>query len=116
MKKHDAIGIGTIVLLIVGLLYSWLFGDVETILGRLLETTSDVTLAPEWDQEPEEGEIVTLTIKDDGDIIKHSDTVRLQGDIEFTGKKDDKLVLQRQEGIWTEIGRYFAADEELDNE
>jgi len=105
IKKHDTASIATIVMLIAGLIYTFVSGDAE-LLGRLLKTQESVTSAPAWD-EPQDGEIITVEIANDGDIIEHSDKLRLQGSIEFTGKKGDRLVLQRRGDAWIEIGRHF---------
>ncbi len=105
VKKHDAGSIAAIVMLVAVLIYSFMSGNAE-LLGRLLQTQERVTVLPAWD-EPQEGEIVTIVIATDGDVIKHSSSVHLQGAIEFTGMKDDKLVLQMTNGVWSEIGRHL---------
>jgi len=105
VKKHDAGSIATIIMLIAGLVYFFVTGD-PALLGRVLETKEGITAAPAL-EDPQEGEVVTIEIANDGDIIQHSDTLQLEGSIEFTGKKGDKLVLQRHGDAWVEIGRHF---------
>jgi len=105
IKKHDIGSIITIVSLLVGLVYFFATGD-PALLGRLLETKEDITTAPALD-EVQDGEVITIEIANDGDIIEHGDKLRLAGATEFTGKKGDRLVLQRRGDAWIEIGRHF---------
>ena len=109
VKKHDLASIATIVIFAAVLVYTFMTGD-PALLGRLLKTQENVTAAPALD-EPQDGEIVTVEIANDGDIIEHSERLRLQGSIEFTGKKGDRLVLQRHGDAWVEIGRYFVGED-----
>jgi len=109
VKKHDLASIATIVIFVAVLVYTFMTGD-PALLGRLLKTQEKVTSAPALD-EPQDGEIITVKIANDGDIIEHSDKLRLEGAIEFTGKKGDKLVLQRDGDAWVEIGRYFVGED-----
>ena len=43
--------------------------------------------------------------------LSNGSNIRLEGAIEFTGKKGDKLVLQRDGDAWVEIGRYFVGED-----
>jgi hypothetical protein len=102
MKKHDMTFIGSIVILAIALVWALVTGD-DALVGRIIETALEETIAPSL--EGEDGEVITLTIANDGDMVKHTDNQQLIGGIDFTGVKGDSIVLQKQDGVWVEIGR-----------
>lgn len=102
MKKHDIASVGSIVILAAVFAYSILTGN-DALIGKIIETAIEETTAPSL--EGEDGEIITLVIANDGDTIKHTDNQQLMGNLDFTGNKGDSIVLQKQNGVWVEIGR-----------
>jgi hypothetical protein len=109
LKTVGANSIGMVIVAVLAIVYSLLTGDA-TLLGRLVETTlAETATAPQGDYK--EDEIITLRIANDGDVIRHGGDIRLNGDIHFTGKAGDLIVLQRRDGVWTEIGRHLVEED-----
>lgn len=52
-----------------------------------------------------DGIFLVILIKQDNVIIQHTEDMQLMGEVEFTGNKDDLLVIYKEEGIWAEVYR-----------
>ena len=103
VKQVAKYNIGTVVALIAAAIFVFLTGD-ESLIGIIVDTEFREATVPSL-EEAAEGEIITLRIGSDGDTIKHTAQLQLSGGIDFTGKKGDSIILQKQDGVWVEIGR-----------
>jgi hypothetical protein len=97
-----------LIVLAAVLIYGLVTND-DVLLGRLVETAVNEALLPTIG-EAEEGEIITVKIANDGDIVRHGNGMSLEGELDFKGKKGDTLVFQRQGDTWVQIGKNLTED------
>jgi hypothetical protein len=57
--------------------------------------------------EVEEGAVMAVEFTVDDALLKHGDRVELQGELSFTGRKGDMIILRKTDGRWVEIGKYL---------
>ena len=90
-----------IVVLIASLLISILTGN-EQMIGKLIGTALNETIDVPAEN-AQEGEVMTLVISKDGDIILNSEKIQLAGGLDFQGKKGDAIMFQMVNGVWVQF-------------
>jgi hypothetical protein len=58
-------------------------------------------------EEVDEGTVKAVEFSADDVLLEHSDKVKLQGELSFTGLKGDMIILRKTDGKWVEIGKYL---------
>lgn len=103
VKQLAGHSVSGIVVLIISVLLNILTGNEQVIgklIGTILEETTTVPV-----ESSDDGEIMTLVISEDGDILLNSDKLQLEGGLDFRGMKGDAIMIQKMDGVWVQIGK-----------
>lgn len=103
VKQLAGHSVSGIVVLIISVLLNTLTGNEQVIgklIGTILEETTTVPV-----ESSDDGEIMTLVISEDGDILLNSDKLQLEGGLDFRGMKGDAIMIQKMDGVWVQIGK-----------
>ena len=110
-KKIAGQSVSGIIVLVVVVVVGFLTGN-EELIGKIIKTALDETLTVAAEN-VQEGEVMTIVISNTGDTILNSDQMKLEGGLDFTGKKGDSITLQRIDGVWVEIGKHLVEERDF---
>lgn len=111
VKQLAGHSVSGIVVLIISVLLNILTGNEQVIgklIGTILEETTTVPV-----ESSDDGEIMTLVISEDGDILLNSDKLQLEGGLDFRGMKGDAIIIQKMDGVWVQIGIHLVDMEDF---